>query len=65
MRVQALKVDVKDVVKVKEVAAPSAVDYGLVPSPFFLPELTFKVHREIHSVKGRPRGPSVTIDMAI
>lgn len=56
-----LKIQVEDVVVVREGTAPGAAIP--MPSPYFQPSIEITVERETKWVKGKPRGPTVTIDM--
>ena len=63
MKASTLKVRVTDEIVVREGTAPRTVKRGRVRSPYFQPEMTFKVSREVDWSTTKPRGPTVTIDM--
>jgi hypothetical protein len=58
-----LKVCVQEVVVVREGTAPRAVKRHPKPSPYFQPEMTFRVEREVDWSTTKPRGPTVFIEM--
>ena len=62
MEVSTLKINVTDEVVVHDFTAPAAVEYP-VPSPFFQPKLTIRVEKEVDWSTGRPRGPTVVLDI--